>query len=344
MKQIFITTKEYYSNPNYQIYDFPKDKPINEKLEHLNRQLNRCGKYATTICHCKHCEREGNFSEIKRIHHKFFCEVRYCDNPDCLVSRFKSTLKTFEGISEFKGLNSLWHFSIGFKAIEEYDFKANFSKHKKKQEYILNRYFEKLRKNGIVLKCLRVLDFSFKTEGMVFMHYHFGVKPLGKNSIRSTLIKMHSIKKEMFKKSRNKSSFILKDYRLHDKTDVLSYLTIRSSGMYKYEMTKNPNYKHIKGSLKKSIENGKYIYLKNVLTKEEYLNSFYRKGHFTCIGFKISHRHGSNITDNIPFECKTHGFLERKDVRIEVIFDEDIFKCYNPPNSFQNANFEVIKL
>jgi hypothetical protein len=110
--------------------------------------------------------------------------------------------------------------------------------------------------------------------------------------------------------------------------------------MYKYNMTENVDYKPIQGDLRASIENHKYLLLSDILTKEEYLNSFYNKSHFVCIG-GLPRPHGSSITDSIPNFCPIHGHLERSDVRIRVTFD-DMPQIVHPPPDFDNYQEEKL--
>lgn len=310
-------------------------------LAGLIYRLSRCGIFATKNFYCKKVPGEEHL--IKSIHTKFACEIRYCNKVDCLVERFVRQMQTFDDIKRFSGLRSLWHFSIGFEPISEDEFKKNFSKYKKRYEYVLNKYFEKLKKEGIKIQAVRVLDFSFKTAGQVFLHYHFGAIPISVSMIRNVLTTMKKIEMGMTARMRVKTPFHLQSFGLASKQSVLSYLSIRASGMYKYDMTENVDYKHIQGNLRGSIENHKYIFLKNILTEEEYLKSFYNKAHFVCIGgLPRPNPHGSNITDSIPSECLCHGHLERKDVRIEVIFDDEIV-CVVPPPDFYAEEINSLK-
>lgn len=303
------------------------------KVKRLILKLSLCGKYATKNWYCK--KDPNNVHLLKTTRSKFHCETRYCGHVDCLVQRFARQVETFGEIKRFDGLRSLWHFAIGFEPIPVEEFKSNFSEIKKRQEYILNRYFEKLKKKGIHIQAIRVLDFSFKTEGMVYMHYHFGALPVGQNRIRSVLITMQDIRKTTNSRMRVKTPFHLQSFGLASKKAVFSYLSIRASGMYKYDMTKNPNYRHLKiGNLRESIKLGKYYLLKDLLSPRDYVKSFYNKSHFVTIGgLPRPPRHGSNITDDIPLECPIHGALERKDLRLEIIFEvEPVVPPPPPPN------------
>ena len=109
----------YYSSQT-KLDDFPKGKKKEENLEY---KLSLCGRFATKNFYCK----KETEHLIKTTHLKFYCEIRYCDHPDCLVQRFKRQIETFQDIDRLKSLRKLWHFAIGFEPISELDFKNNFS-------------------------------------------------------------------------------------------------------------------------------------------------------------------------------------------------------------------------
>lgn len=309
------------------ITEFPL---IEKDILRLDSNLNLCGRFVRKNFYCKKDPDHEHL--IKSVVSKFFCEIRYCANPECVIQRFRRQLETFEDISRFKGLRKLWHFAIGFEPIPEIEFKKNFSKYNKRFQYVLNRFFEKLRKKGLNIQAVRVLDFSFFKEGFVFLHFHFGAIPLSASKVRSSLILIQEVRSSMINRQKIKTPFHIQSFGLASKKGVLSYLAIRASGMYKYDMTSNVNYKHVQGNLRASIEKSKYLFLKDVLTKEEYLKSFYNKPFFTTIGgLPRPPPHGSNITDSMPCFCQEHGHLDRKDVRIEVIFESDLEEVPDPP-------------
>jgi len=344
--------KEYIDRKGYyfikpvldtKIFDFPR---IDPRVEALDYKLSLCGQFATKNFYC---EKSGVEHLLKSTHSPFFCEIRYCSRPECLVQRFKRQLQTFQDIQRFHGLKKLWHFAIGFEPVSEIEFKKNFTKYKKRFEYVLNRYFGNLRKKGVNPQAVRVLDFSFKTEGMVYLHYHFGAIPLPGNRISPSLKLMQETRIRMISRMKIKTNFHLQSFGLASKTGVLSYLSIRASGMYKYDMIKNPRYKHLKiGNLKESIKLEKYLFLNQILTKEEYLQSFYNKSHFLTIGgLPRPPPHGSNITDTMPLFCEQHGALERSDIRIEVLFDQNILKPPSPSVNYskiEKIDVEIIKI
>lgn len=314
---------------NRQITDYPlQDK----KVLQLENKLSLCGRFASKRFYCKKCEAEGNTHLLGATHSRFFCEIRYCSHPECILERFSRQVETFKDIKRMHELHKLWHFAIGFEPIPEIEFKKNFSKYKKRNESVLNKYFEKLRKNKIHLQGIRVLDFSFVKDGFVYLHYHFACIPVGSNKIRSTLILMQDIRKKTISKQKIKIPFHLQSFGLASKQAVFSYMAIRAVGLYKYESTIKTTYKVRNKKLVDSIEQNLYITLDKILTKEEYIKTFYNKSFFVTIGgLPRPLRHGSTITDTFPNECTIHGHLERKDVRIEVVFDEPVEYSVIPP-------------
>jgi hypothetical protein len=316
-----------------------------DRVDNLNYSLSLCGRMASKNFYCRQCEKEEKPALLKTSHKRFCCEVRYCSNSPCLIQRFVRQMLTFGDIQRFEGLRTLWHFVIGFEPITYLEFRKNFSKHKKRFEGVLNKYFEKLKKAGLIIPSIRVLDFSFTSENMVYVHYHFGAIPVKSSLLRETLKLMQGRRMSMISKQRNKIPFHLQSFGYKSLLSVCSYLSIRASGMYKYESTQNFTYTIQKSSLFEAINKGKYIFLSSVLTKEEYIKSFYGKAHFVTIGgLPRPVRHGTNITDGIPQECVVHGKLERKDIRIEIIFD-DIEKSVLPPNlciEKLNYSYEIV--
>lgn len=295
------------------------------KVENLKLNLSRCGKKAKKEFYCKKC---GDLLKVT-AEKNFYCEIRYCNRPSCMVHRFASTLEELKTIKDFDGLRTLWHFSVGFESIPLIDFKQNFTKYKKRQEYVMMKYFKILRDQGIDIKGIRVLDFSFVTAGMVYMHYHFGVIPVKRMRRGIVMKKMKAEEKAMISRMKVKTPFFVKFFKHAGKQGVLSYFSIRSAGMYKYDATTSEDYRPVKiGNLKKSILAGNYMTLNDVMDESEYIRSFYGRQHYTVFG-GVTHpiRKGSNITLNsesdFPESCKKCGILGRNDIRMEVIFSDD---------------------
>lgn len=334
-----------YQLQQKQLHDFSL---VDDRVFKLRENLSLCGRFATKNFYCKKLEHSGD-RLIKSTRSKFYCEVRYCDHSDCLVQRFARQVETFNDIQRFWNLDKLMHFVIGFEPIPELEFKENFSYYNKRFQYVLNKYFEKLRKKGVKIEGIRVLDFSFKTFGIVYLHFHFGVIP--PKNLRYTLKIMQVVRKTMIKNMRNKTPFHLETFFSKNgghpsKDGVLSYLAIRSSGMYKYDNTDDFVYDPSSSKLIESINSKKYIFLRDVLTEDQYLKSFYNKPFFVTIGgLPRPLPHGSNITDGIPKICPCCGHIDRNDVRVEIIFDSNIKKIDLPPDILNGRpEIEYIKI
>lgn len=317
--------------------------PIDFKLQGFERKLNQCGKFANINVFCKKGGEE-HFLEKKRV--KLQCEIRFCPKPGCLVHRFARQMETFKKIKRFDGLNNLWHFAISFEKISLYDFKNNFKKIRKRYNAVLNSFFEKLKKEGVIIQSLRVFDYSFEEAGTVLPHYHFGAIPIGAKKRRDVMLLIQKTRIGMISRMRVKTPFHFQSFGVKNKEGVLSYLAKRSAGLYTCDQSSKVKYvPSDKGKLLKDILNGKYYTLSDVLTSKEYLSSFYNRSHFVTIGGLPRPPHGSILTDAIPFKCPEHGELERHEVRVEVIFDEDLLKPTDPPPNFQNdIKIEVIYL
>ena len=310
------------------ISDFPI---LKEKVDKLNTKLFLCGRWATKYFYHKDC---GSLMEIRKS--KFFCGIHFCNHPECMVQRFARQCDVFDDISRLNGLRFLWHFSISFPSISLFDFRNNFKELRKRHQYILNKYFEKLRKKGVQIQAVRVADFSFEKDGMVLPHYHFGAIPVGGMRIRGHLILMQSVRKKMIKNMKIKTPFHFESFGLKNKGGVLSYLAKRSAGLYTWKESKNIEYvKSGKGKLLKDIENHKYFTLKDVLSSKQYIKSFYNRSHFVTIGgLPRPVRYGSILMDAIPTHCPKCGLVSPDSVRIEIDFEmqtaepPDLIKSY----------------
>ena len=283
--------------------------------QRLFQRMSDCGKWARHDFFHKGC---GQLIKSTKV--QFYCEVRYCFNPKCLLERYARTLDEFSTIKDLKGLRSLQHVAIGFKPISLNDFKTNFSYHKKRFEKVLNSFWSKLKKAGVELKGIRVLDYSFEKDGQVYVHYHLGIKPFKAGERRQKMIILNQVRKKMLEKQVDKCPFSYESFGYKPKGSILSYLAKRSAGLYKHGEGKNLQWNVGKGNLIKNIKEGKYFGLKDFLTLREYMNHFYGKRHYVCVG---GLPRGSIVTDSIeslmpdycPF-CKVE--LTRHDIRVET--------------------------
>ncbi|MEO5350534.1 MAG: hypothetical protein H7836_12940 [Magnetococcus sp. YQC-3] len=300
-----------------------KASVLKDSLGNLHYKLSECGKFLTLKYHCKLCESECKHNCVSVIQVKHYCENRFCNKPECLVTRFVRNRRTLDDIPRFKGLRFLSHFAIGFPLLEFDEFSNGFSKHKKRYEQVIHSFIKRMNKLGFSLQGVRVWDFAFTKEGKVYPHFHFGCIPVGSDRWRALLIKAHEVIKKQISSQRYKTPFHLQSFNLASKTALFNYFSIRSAGLYKYNMTENPDYKPISGNLKESIQNKKYITLGDILTSEQYLLNFYGKTHFLTFGkFPRVLRHGSNIADDLVLDnllfCKVHGILQKEQCRVEI--------------------------
>jgi len=313
-----------------------KTTPLQVRTLNLIHKLSLCGRWATKKFYCKPCEKEGHEALLKVSRTKFHCEIRLCPCPECVVQRFASQLEELKSIKRLSGLRSLWHCSIGFPHISEEEFKTNFSSYKKKYELILYSFFKKLRRKGISFSGLRVLDFSFVNldKGTLYPHFHLAMLPIEASQRREVMIQIKATEKSMNSKpSKNSLPFHFESYGYKNKEGIMAYISKRASGLYKYTEDSNRDYASGKGKLMQDIKNKVYFTLSDILTPEEYMGNFYNRRHYVTFG---GLPHGSILTDNsesdMPSECKFHGHLDRKDIRVEIEFEERIETPHHPPD------------
>lgn len=319
----------------------------NQQVENLKYKLSLCGRICTKNYYCRKDQSHEHL--IKSVVSPFFCEVRYCSHPDCLVERFASLLDEFNSIKRLQLLNNLWHFTVGFPLITVEQLQNDFGKIKKRHEKIMMNFFRTLKKKGLIIQGIRVLDFSFmKVEnGMIYPHYHFGCVPLAADKRRTAMILIKDLEKSMNKKMlQQNAQFHFQSYGYKSKQAIFSYLAKRCIGLFKYDESKNLDYSNLtKGKLKQDILNNVYFHLSQILTEKQYIKHFYKRRHYVTFG---GLPHGSIPTDNSlserPTECDIHGELAFLDVRLEIIF-ENMNKPPEIPSILQeNIVVEIVKI
>jgi hypothetical protein len=287
----------------------------------LYRKLKECGRWGQYDYYCRGCESSGRAGHLKTTYSQMFCEVRYCWNPDCVVERFARTLEDFKAIERLEDLQKLWHFVIGFPLVSMDDFKNNFSQIKKSFEKVMTSLWASLKRRGIVIPAIRVLDFSFEDDGgKVFVHFHFGAIPPKAGEGRALMKAINEIHDKMIKRLPDHQHFYFKSFKTKKKGAIFSYLAKRSAGIYKHGEGKNLKWNSGKGRLKKDLLAGKYFGLQDFLTRDDYINHFYNKRHYVTVG---GLPRGSNLTDNslkdVPTFCPhCQMSLERKDIRVDI--------------------------
>ncbi|MBS3075788.1 hypothetical protein J4429_05005 [Candidatus Pacearchaeota archaeon] len=312
----------------------------------LRDRIALCGKFAT---HNFYCREHGFAGCLKSVVQPFFCDSRFCINPDCKCHMFKNNLKRLNDIPELKNEKSLLHWAIGFPLVDLVDFSNDYAKYKKDHEKILNTFTKKVRKLYPQFKGFRTNDFSFTKEadGKVYIHYHLLIKPFKVNK-RQFMTDVQKIRMGIIARQRIKIPFHVQSFGFIKKESGFAYLSLRSIGLYKYDKTLNFNYEVPKpGNLKKSIQEGKYMFLKDVMTEEQYLKNVHGKKLFVGFGGIRIPSHGSITTDIMVLKCPICGEISGyHKIRHEIIFNFDQLKPDPPlplPDSASHNNINEEK-
>jgi len=314
---------------------------LSDQVLHLKNQLKDCGKWAKKSAYCKQCENLDQPALVSVEKVQNYCKIKYCSKPDCFVERFADLIEDMKSIKDFHGYKTLWHAVIGFEPIPLEEFQNNFSEHRNRFSYVINYYFSKLRKKGINLQGIKVLDLSFVHEGFVYPHYHIALIPVEKIRRGIVMKKCQEVRIELIKNQKIKTPFHFQFLKHSKKQSVLSYLAVRSIGLYKYKGSSEFNPSKIKIlKLKTLIEAGAFTFLDNFLTEEQYIKHFWNRRNYSTFG-GVSY--GSIIRDNVTYKCKVHGIIYgRNEVRIEF----EVIQPDKPPDRTPGAPekpVEVIK-
>lgn len=334
------------------------------QLEDLKLHLDNCGSLARRKWYCKPCEKEKLEALLgdEKIYQT--CGIRYCPKIKCILTKFAKQIESLKNIKRLKNLKKLDHFVIGFEPVTKEEFRNNFDKIKKQQERVLNSLFSKLRMetpqrkpNKITgkirklkdweklgsfnIQAFKVLDITFTLDkNKIYIHYHIIALPLKSNRKISFMKKSQGIRKDMLKGQRVKIPFHIQFFGLKDKDTLLSYLTLRAIGLYKFHDKKEDNYEITDvRKLKDLLKQKKFMLLKDIISLEDYQKHFYNHRHFTTLG---GLPYGSIIMDNVvskfPNFCKKHGKLERHQVRMELIIE---IPPAPPPNTAETPKIAV---
>lgn len=318
------------------------------RLKKIKIHLLNCGSLAKRKYYCKQCEAEGEAESlvgIEKIYQE--CGIRYCSKHKCVITRFARVLETLKAIKRFKGLKNLWHFSIGFKPIPQNKFVEEFGLIKLRQERIMNYFFSRLRKEGVNINSIKVLDFSFKKiENFIYMHWHFIALPYTTSLLSKILTSMQSIRKSMLKHQKQKNPFYLKSYGYKKKSNLFAYVSLRSVGCFKKTENKEKGYKiKTKRKLLELLQTGQFIFLRDIIDLETYSKYFYNKRYFSKVGKEIVLPQGSIIMDNLTnlkqVFCKKHGNLNIYD-HLLVRWELELRK--QPPPSLQTIKITTEKI
>jgi hypothetical protein len=307
---------------NYQVGDIIPLK----KVRHFFK-LATCGKWGEVKFFCKSCQESGREGHLSTTYVPIRCDSRYCTSVDCLVHRYASTYEQLQSIKGIGGLRGMQHWTIGFKSVPLDYFLQNWRSMKKDYEYTMNAYWSKMKKNGLVLQGIRVLDFSFESDGMVYPHYHLAIKPFARGQARNSLSVINSSKRELLGGKRTRVMDF--HFQRHDDNgrnilkptaSLLAYLSKRSSGMYKRGEGKNLKWDTGKGALRKAIKSGKYFYLSDFMSMDDFLNLFFGTRHFATVGgLPRGTKPMDNINGIIPNYCNIcQKELGRDGIRVQT--------------------------
>ena len=319
------------------------------KLIKFQQKLNLCGHTIIKEYRCKQCEDEGHTENLLAFTKgRHDCKIRFCSKPDCVCQRFAEVLDSLESIKRFENLRTLHHFVMGFPKISKYDFENNFDKIKKEQERVMNTFMKKCRNAGVNIEGYRVLDISkgkkkefVEWDKKYYIHHHFVAIPFKKSDSSINLTKIHMIRKQMLKRQRKKMPFHFQSFGLINKKSLLSYISLRAIGLYKNYEPDTEIYKfYTPRNLRKSIKEGKFLLLNELINEEQYLKYFFQHRHLNKIGDLPTLRYGSTRGDNITFVyCKRHGKLDAHDrevVSVSVEINPD-----PPPDGISLGRHEI---
>lgn len=348
-----------WSSHQEAVYKTVNTKFLLDKYGHLDvgvaevnlmASLDRCGKVCKISASCKECLDQG-FSQdealLKVVKTKYFCQIRYCKDPDCKCCSFARTFQHFKDIPRFKGLKTLMHFAFGFEPVSLDEFKNNYSFYRKKHDHVINNIFRRMRKKGWKLDGFRVLDFSFTTDGFVKPHYHLALVPVPSSQRIKFLTELQAIRASLYSKMKIKVPLHIQFFKHASIASVGAYLSIRASGLYKYQETIQTDYiVPNRGNLKSAIKEGKYMFLRDVISISEYLKHFYKRRHFIYFGdCQAPPSHGSNTMDKLFCNCVRHGEKSGNQLRILVEFIDDQTKHPDPPDIVQEQpNIQYISV
>lgn len=331
----------------------PEFKEINLKAKVINMEekMDMCGKLAKRNWDCRKCIL-CNLPSLLRVDRNvpLTCGIKYCNNPLCKKKLFAETLQSMRSIPDLKGLNNLWHLSIGFDKVPL----ELLPKQKKEMNRVRNYFFNRLRSPKLIknlynsdfhetlnskdkklflkwrvngmpkLKGICVFDISKgKNKGEwdknFFPHNHLGLKPIEKGSLSLTLKIIKWLEKDMIKRQKNKVPFHIQSHGYKPIEAILLYLAKRSCGIYKRYEIKEKFVKENWKTIVSQLENKEVMLMKDICSIEFYCDNFLNTRNYSTVG---GIPHGTiprdNITPNYPCKCKYHGFLDRIDVKLTI--------------------------
>lgn len=243
-----------------------------------------------------------------------FCHIKYCTCPQCCASRYARNKELLLNAGEFVGLPKLWHLVVGFPKTDFADFEEDAVVRRR----TLNIFLQKLKKGrrvrgewvrepcnlvGVAVEDISrgkpERDSSGKLkdwDGLYYFHYHIGAKGL-----KGAFSKMMAVRGEMIEsmdKGKLKGCCYFNVSQMggvnsmKSKSSVLTYLALRSAGIFKkFENDFDPD--DCENTIVSKIEKGMYVPMGNYFSEEQFLRCFYRRKSIKTFGLDES---GKRIT------------------------------------------------
>lgn len=322
--------KRDFDVPDFYVFDkFSPDYDFNLDVKRIKDNISNCGKWLSFYFYCKKCEEERKIEykneiplnaivqplDMKRI--QSFCGIRYCSNVGCITDRYSKIYTQLKNNKRIQGLKKMLHFAIGFEKInlDEFDIK------RLRFERVIHTYIKRLKKVGVNIQAFKVLDISRgkrskSLDGKYFVHYHFVAIPF-KHDFNLYEVLQRERMLQMTKQ-KIKVPFHVQMFGLKKKESLLSYISLRSVGLYKsYEFKKDSKFEP--KMLREQIENGEFMLLKDMFSLEDYMRLFFGRRFFATVGgLPYGSKVGRNLSGFLPDACEFHGDLAENDVRVEV--------------------------
>lgn len=212
-----------------------------------------------------------------------------------------------------------------------------------KKDYL---YFAPIKMSGV-----KVFDIKhYPGTNDFLLHYHYCAFPLGEFLDYNIL---QQVRKDMIANSKSKRKWRLQIHADKERKDgckkaksILRYMTKRAIGIYgksdKYE-DKDLTNKKIGDIVK---DKGIYL-LPQLMSIDKYYDTFYNVKAITYFGNKLKRMYTCNgMLSAMNLQCRFHGFLEPKDIRVERIVILPEIEPPAPPNQSQGyskATFDTVR-
>lgn len=318
-----LLTCEGYKTINNETYDrlrralkwlYLRYKLVPECIEfqlrvlRFNERVGHCNSKAKIRTHCRSCDLED---QNKRI--VIMCQNRYHDC--CAAFRFK---KAYARLCQ-KNIRSkrLIHAIVGFKRKAHY-FRAD----KKNEEYVFSEFVRSLKRQGYVLKGLKIFDFQDDDDS--YTHFHLALLPvqIGSryyyNIPRENLNRIHSIRKDV--SQRLGTDFTFRIIGIRPKKKLFHYFAKRMAGLYG-DGKKYVNYTTNRGDVAKLWYK---FTLSDRMDSEVYVGNFYRVRSLTHVSRRLS----CTIVPVSEWKCPNCGFHKRNVyITIDYVEQNKVVGC-----------------